>query len=410
MDLYKDEPQVLTVVCKLDATQQQEQDFENISLMFAATCNYINASVPSKYTSKFKIQELMYADAKEKSGLQSNHVIRAIARVAANRKNGEVHEFKPGSVLYDVRTFSVSKNLEVASLSVLSKRIKVPLILGDYQRKMLDWGISSPTSATLTKHHDGWYLHVQVKVKARSHTYLIKKANKYLGIDLGRKDIASLSNGHSFSGEKIEKVRTKYSKIRARLQYKASTGTRSCRRRSRQLQKRLAGKERRFQAWLNHNISKEIVKAAFWFKYHLVLEDLTGIRERTNQQPRTREQRFLANSWSFFQLKLFIEYKANIAGVPVILVNPRYTSQTCHKCLHIHPVPGLSYRNGKDYHCGHCDWKGDADFNAANVIKQLGASVNCPCGSEYLACSLSVSKPPGLLKAHTVPGTPGQCG
>lgn len=166
----------------------------------------------------------------------------------------------------------------------------------------------------------------------------------------------------------------------------------------------IAGKERRFQAWLNHNIALQIVlKSNYYLKTHIVLEDLTGIRERTNQQPRTREQRFLNNSWSFYQLKLFIQYKANIYGVPVVLVNPRYTSQTCHQCLHIHPVQGKSYRNGKDYHCGHCGWKGDADFNAANVIKQLGATVNRPCGSEYLACNLSVSSVSGLLKARTIP-------
>ena len=40
--MYKKDPQILTVVCKLIATPQQMQDFTNLSLMFAATCNYIN--------------------------------------------------------------------------------------------------------------------------------------------------------------------------------------------------------------------------------------------------------------------------------------------------------------------------------------------------------------------------------
>ena len=58
-----------------------------------------------------------------------------------------------------------------------------------------------------------------------------------------------------------------------------------------------------------------------------------------------------------------------------------------HKCLHIHPVKGKSYRSGKTFSCGHCHWEGDADFNGANVIKVLGASVNSPGGS-YLSCEL----------------------
>jgi putative transposase len=391
MLMYKKDPQILTVACKLITTPQQIQDFTNLSLMFAGTCNYINASVNPKYKSATKIQKLIYADAKTKSGMQANHVIQACIRVAGNRKVAEVSEFKPGSVLYDARTFSLARDLKTVSLSVLGKRIKVDLILGDYQRQMLHMSKSEPSSATLVKRKASWYLHIQVKVNAKNDVPQITSKDNYLGVDLGRKDIASLSDGTSFSGKDIEKVRTKYSKIRARLQHKASSGTRSSRRRSRQLQKRLAGKERRFQAWLNHNISLQIVLGALLgVSYsHIVLEDLTGIRDRTNTQPRSREQRFLANSWSFYQLKLFIQYKANIYGVPVVLINPRYTSQTCHNCLHIHPVQGKSYRNGKNYHCLHCGWKGDADYNAANVIKQLGATVNRPCGSEYLSCDTS---------------------
>ncbi len=387
--MHKKDPQILTVACKLETTLQQAQDLNNLSLMFAATCNYINATVDPKHKSAVKIQKLIYADAKIKSGMQANHVIQACIRVAGNRKVAEVLEFKPGSVLYDARTFSLARDLKTVSLSVLNKRIKVPIVLGDYQREMLDLSRSEPSSATLVNKNNEWYLHVQVKINAKIDNPRIVGATNYLGVDLGRKDIASLSDGTSFSGEDIEKVRTKYSRIRARLQHRASKGTRSSRRRTRQLQKRLAGKDRRYQAWLNHNISLQIVLKSWLCYSHIVLEDLTGIRERTNQQPRSREQRFLSNSWSFYQLKLFIQYKANIYGIPVILVNPRYTSQTCHNCLHIHPIQGKSYRNGKDYHCRNCGYKGDSDYNAANVIKQLGATVNRPCGSEFLSCNLS---------------------
>ena len=88
------------------------------------------------------------------------------------------------------------------------------------------------------------------------------------------------------------------------------------------------------------------------------------------------------------QLRQFLDYKAIGVGVEVLKVNPAYTSRTCHKCLDIHPVKGKSYRNGKTFKCGHCNWKGDADFNGANMIKSLGLTVNQPGGS-YLSCSLS---------------------
>ncbi|MGY2765570.1 zinc ribbon domain-containing protein, partial [Thermostichus sp. MS-CIW-26] len=119
----------------------------------------------------------------------------------------------------------------------------------------------------------------------------------------------------------------------------------------------------------------------------IALEDLTGIRERINQQPRSKAERRRANSWAFYQLRQFLEYKTLRAGVALILVPPAYTSQTCHRCLHIHPDPAQSYRSGKKFKCGHCGWEGDADLNGANVIALLGAAVNQP-GGPGLFCSL----------------------
>jgi transposase len=75
-----------------------------------------------------------------------------------------------------------------------------------------------------------------------------------------------------------------------------------------------------------------------------------------------------SNSWAFYQLRQFLTYKGIGAGVEVMAINPRYTSQTCHKCLHIHTSRGESYRSGKTFKCGHCGWHGDADLNGAIMI------------------------------------------
>jgi len=103
---------------------------------------------------------------------------------------------------------------------------------------------------------------------------------------------------------------------------------------------------------------------------------LTGIRERTNTQPRSKKERRLSNNWAFYQLRQFIEYKAIGAGVRVVLIPPAYTSKTCHKCNHIHPNPDQSYRHGKYFRCGHCLWTGDADLNASMNIQQWGVTVS----------------------------------
>lgn len=164
-------------------------------------------------------------------------------------------------------------------------------------------------------------------------------------------------------------------------------GTRSTRRRCRALLKRLSGRERRFQELVNHTISHRLVTKARSQNQAIALEDLTGIRERTNQLPRTKKERRLSNSWAFYQLRQFLTYKAIKHGVKLVFVDPRYTSQTCHNCYHIHPVRGESYRSGKKFACGHCGWVGDADYNGSKNIAALGVLVNAPEGSG-LSCSL----------------------
>ena len=176
--------------------------------------------------------------------------------------------------------------------------------------------------------------------------------------------------------------------VRASLQKKAPKGTRTIRRRCREVLRRLSGRERRYQQWLNHNISKSVVRRAVSLSASIAIEDLTGIRERTNGQPRNKTERRRSNSWAFYQLRMFIEYKALGAGVRVIPISPAYTSQMCHQCLHIHPVKGKSYRSGKIFRCGHCNWLGDADFNGANNITLVGLSINQP-GGTGLSCKLS---------------------
>ncbi|MFH7030446.1 MAG: IS200/IS605 family accessory protein TnpB-related protein [Heteroscytonema crispum UTEX LB 1556] len=79
--------------------------------------------------------------------------------------------------------------------------------------------------------------------------------------------------------------------------------------------KRLSGKQRRFQQWLNHNISKQIIQHALKNNAVVAIEDLTGIRETTNQQPRNKTERRRSNSWSFYQLRSFLEYKGIQFGV-----------------------------------------------------------------------------------------------
>ena len=282
-------------------------------------------------------------------------------------------------------------------MTTTSGRERIAIDAGNYQRGKLKG--RKPTSAQLCKHHDGkYYIHIQIKDDAPTPI----KSTNVIGVDFGRTDIAVTSSGDKWDGRQLTKTRDKYSRVRASLQKKASTRTRSTRRRARQILVRLSGRERRFQTWLNHNISKLIILSALSNKAIVAIEDLTGIRDRTNQQPRTKTERRRSNSWSFFQLRQFLEYKGIQSGVEVVAISPRYTSQTCHQCLHIHPDKTKSYRFGKSFKCGDCGWHGDADENGSKMIKLVGAAhVNRLRGSDFF-CSLNRDDL-GLLKASTIP-------
>jgi len=389
--------QVLTLVCKLQPTSSQAEKLEVVLHAFAAACNYANEVVKPQITSKTTIQNIVYEDLRAKFGLAANLAVRACARVGANRlaakkKDKPVKAFKPTSADYDARIFSFREKDWSISLTTLDGREHIKIDAGNYQRGKLKG--RKPTSAQLCKHRDGlYYIHIQLKDEVPDP----QPAKKVIGVDFGRRDIAVTSNGDSWSGEKLTKTRDRYSFVRASLQKKASTRTRSSRRRCRQVLVRLSGRERRFQAWVNHNISKTIIQQAKSTQAFVAIEDLTGIRERTNQQPRSKTERRRSNSWAFYQLRVFLEYKGIRDGVEVVAVPSAYTSQTCHCCLHI----GL--RSQKKFKCSNCNWSGDADLNGAKMIAALGLSVSQPGGSNGLCCSLSTDFS-GLLQSPALKG------
>jgi len=378
--------QTLTLACKLQPTPEQVAKINATLQAFADACNYANESVPAQITNKPTLQSLVYQDLREKFGLSANLAVRACARVGANRKTAKlkgkpVKGFKPTSADYDARIFSFRERDWTVSLTLIGGRERIAMQLGNYQMGKLKGRV--PTSAQLCKHRDGlYYLHIQLTDDAPEPI----KSNRVIGVDSGRREIARTSTNKGWDGQQINQVRDRYSRVRASLQRKASKGTRTTRRRARQVLQRLSGKERRFQSWLNHNISRQILSEAKELSTIVAIEDLAGIRERANQQLRSKTERRRSNSWAFYQLRQYLEYKGIKYGVEVVAVPPAYTSQTCHCCNRI----GL--RSGKVFKCGNCGWHGDADLNGAMNISKIGAVVSRLRGSETLSCSL------GLLK------------
>jgi IS605 OrfB family transposase len=344
---------------------------------FADACNQIlKIGQDSKQWNTTKLHHLTYKTVRGSTGLSSNHVCMAIRRVVGNVKAvKQIHKFRPTSISLNERTFRYWEDTQEVGIT-LSKRHRFKLAIGGYQVALLRG--QKITSATLNKTRKGDYT---INCVVEIDTPPTGKTPKVIGVDLGRRDIATTSTDKSWSGKQIQTTRDRFSKVRSGVQSKR---TRS----SRRLMRRLSGREQRFQAWVNHNISRELVQEAKLQNAALAFEDLTGIRESLNQKPRSKTERRRTNNWAFYQLRLFVDYKAAIAGVPVLFVPPAYTSQTCNRCGHLHPIKGKSYRNGKRFKCGHCGFEHDADVNAAKNIAALGLSVSQP-ESPGMSCQLA---------------------
>lgn len=121
----------------------------------------------------------------------------------------------------------------------------------------------------------------------------------------------------------------------------------------------MSGREKRFAADVNHQISKQIVERAKRTGRGIAIEDLHGIRERARLR---RSQRVNLHSWSFGQLRTFLEYKSRLAGIPLVALNPIYSSQTCSACG---CVDSRNRKNQHTFHCVVCGYAANADHNAA---------------------------------------------
>ncbi len=135
-----------------------------------------------------------------------------------------------------------------------------------------------------------------------------------------------------------------------------------------------------------HVVSKQLVSLSERRKAVIVLEKLKFPPAKRNTKGLNRR----LSSWPRGELHRQIEYKAALAGVPIIKVNPAWTSKTC-------PVCGARRRDrvGKEFVCLICDWEMDRQHNASlNILKTALAS------NEALARAVLVQ--PGALRHDVV--------
>ena len=307
---------------------------------------------------QFDLHKLLYYTVREKFSLSAQMTVRVFAKVADAYKLDKTTErrfAKHGAISYDSRILSIGK--EQVSIWTLDGREKMPYSAGERQKQQL---LTQQGESDLIYHCGKFFLASTCNIDDPEP----QAVDEFLGVDMGVVVIAADSDGESFSGSHLNNVRFRHRKLRKELQ---TAGTPSAKRHL----KKLSGKEFRFAQNLNHTIAKKIVAKATRTHRGIAIENLKGIRLRIRAR---LPQRTVLHSWAFNQLGSFLKYKAVLAGVPLIEVDPRNTSRECSECHHIEK---LNRPSQSKFRCRSCNYTANADSNAAQNIR-VRAKVNRP--------------------------------
>ena len=251
-------------------------------------------------------------------GLTAQAAVRCISKVAdAYKLDRETQRhFRPDAAQpYDDRIIRFVKDGSAVSLWTIEGRIVVPIVMGEHQRRLMAY---RKGEVDLCFIRGKWILSATCDIPETEEF----EADDWIGVDLGIVSLAVDSDGRVHTGADVERKRRQIQKRRNGLQKR---GTKAAKHRL----CRLAGKQARYQKHVNHCIAKAVVMDAERTGRGIALEQLKGIRTRVTARS---NQRARLGNWGFAKLGGFIGYKARLAGVPVVYVDPRNTSRQCREC------------------------------------------------------------------------------
>lgn len=331
-----------------------------------------------KPTARRGLQSLVYAELKSR-GLSAQPVLLVISKVnaayatlKANLRAGRYGKpgtprrtrieaspvrFRPTAAQpFDDRCLSWNHTARTVSIWTVAGRIKDVPFTGKPEHLALI-AAHRQGETDLVFNNGAFYLAAALEMDPAP---LNTAPAGFLGVDLGIVNIATTSDGDNWSGGAVTARRKKNTRLRSRLQAK---GTRSAKR----LLKKRSKKESRFVTDVNHRVSKKIVAEAKRTGRGIAIEDLTGIRARVRLR---KPQRAMIHSWAFAQLGAFLACKAEAAGVPLLHLDPAYSSQECSGCGH------TEKKNRPDqatFRCLSCGVSLNADENAGRNLAHRGA-------------------------------------
>ena len=257
-------------------------------------------------------------------------------------------KFRYDSFIYPQVGFSIAENNTSVNLSKIGN-IKIK-----YHRPIEG---TIKTCAIKRTRTDKWFVSFSCIVEAPGGSHPVKNA---VGIDVGLKSFAVLSNGEKVENPKffkqeeknLAKAQRKFSAIEKGIPERRKHGKVVCR-----IHERISNKRYNF----SHQLSRALMN-----RFDLIaIEDLS-INDMKKDNFRCVNRSIGDAAWNMLFDQL--SYKAEEAGKRIIKINPAYTSQTCSRCGNRQKIK-LSERIF-DCHC--CSLSIDRDFNASLNILALG--------------------------------------
>ncbi|MBN9390858.1 MAG: transposase [Chloroflexi bacterium] len=351
-----------TIKLKLNTTQAQEEVLKHTLSEFTQAFNFVcEYGWLNSEKNGVKLHHATYYTVKEHcKGLVSDLIVQArlkatealksaFARNKAGRK-----ATRPRSNLcparYNLHTYKL--NWQTTSVNLATSpgnRLVIGFTTPKYATKYV--GLPFDTADLIYRKGSFW-LHVVVSVPE----FDFLNSGETIGIDLGLTHPAVTSKRKFLGSRHWKEVDRRYFRSQRVLQ---SKGTKSAKRHLR----KLAGKRMRFRRDCDHVLSKRIVQSAA-SGATIVIENLTEIRSRARLRKGEGQRRL--HSWSFAQLRSFLTYKAEEAGMKVVAIDPRHSSQTCSRC-------GYQSRSNRTkqsrFLCKECFYQLNADLNASYNIR-----------------------------------------
>jgi len=198
-----------------------------------------------------------------------------------------------------------------------------------------------------------------------------------IGIDMGVKTFAAMSDGSKIENPKFFKAEQKALAKAQRKLAKQEKGTKQ-----RALARKVVSRVYERITWRRDNFSHQESRKIVNNNGLIAVEDLS-IQDILSKGHKCLNRCIADVAWR--QFLSLISCKAEWAGRKFVAVNPAYTSQFCSSCGHQEKL-GLSDRTFK---CSCCGLSIDRDYNAAKNIFALG-----------LQCAGATPRSPGIYSGE----------